>query len=127
MRWIFEFLQNIGLGQGKLGKDGAAYLLFSMEVTLPSMVPKLSLVKPRYYCQAQIDQNLPTHENTLQEGTITFKKDLSELPIRRKLCAQPRKDRQWSYAFPPHKLEEIDVDNAPDEAMRILEQALDLV
>jgi len=84
-------------------------------------------VKPRYYCQAQIDQNLSTQEINLQNGTITVKKDLSEFPIRRKLCAQPRKDRQWSYAFPPHTLEEINVDNAPDEAMRILEQALDLV
>jgi hypothetical protein len=35
--------------------------------------------------------------------------------------------RQWSYAFPSHTLEEINFDDAPDEPMRILEQALDLV
>ena len=43
------------------------------------------------------------------------------ISIRRKLyCARPRKDRQWSYAFPFHTLEKINVDNAPDEPIRIL-------
>lgn len=58
--------------------DDGDYLLFSMDVTLPKTDPKLPSVKERYYFQARIDKNLPTQEITLQEGTITVKKDISE-------------------------------------------------
>ena len=72
--------------------------------------------------------NLSTQEITLQDGTITVKKDLSELPIRRRLCGQLRKTVNGRMPFRLTRwLEGINVDNAPDEAMRILEQALDLV
>jgi hypothetical protein len=68
------------------------YLLLSMDVTLPATDPKLPSVKERYYLEARIglDQDLSKSKSkskssqskakaiTLQQGTITVKKDISE-------------------------------------------------
>ena len=82
-------------------------------------------MKPRYYCQAQIDQNLPTQEITLQDGNITVKN-----PNLRYVGSFAHNREKTANGRMPFRLtrwlEEINADNAPDEAMRILEQALDL-
>lgn len=58
-------------------EDQQQYVLFSMDVQLPSSDPKLPGQKERYYWQARIDRSTESGIQ-LADGTITVKKDVSE-------------------------------------------------
>jgi hypothetical protein len=59
-------------------EDDNDYVLFSMDVQLPSTDPDLPNQRERYYFQARVDRSSNDKSISLKDGTITVKKDVAE-------------------------------------------------
>ena len=74
-----EIVKVWGWDKETSNDDGLDYILWSMDVKLPKIDPKLPSQTERFYLQARVDQNKAPQEGlSLKDGTITVKQDIAD-------------------------------------------------